>query len=226
MMPIELDEAKKHMSRLIGQRLSHVWKGYGAAIFLELGDLQPRGRNPCGAYSIHLDGDWRIESSKQVVAGSSNSNHCIEDAIKQLQGLEISDIILTDPPIELCIVFGDGKKLRTMSALSGDPQWAVKLAEAQYLKARDGALTIDDGKHSLSTGETDTADMMHAVETARRWGTPESSINQGCCERCASFIYLDASFSFLDFGVCTDATSPFDGKVTNVANVCSKFRAA
>jgi hypothetical protein len=52
---------------LIGKPVSHVWRGYGSAFFLEFGKLTPRKRksgeagNPMGELTLMVEWSWRIE---------------------------------------------------------------------------------------------------------------------------------------------------------------------
>jgi hypothetical protein len=64
-------EAFHHIAHALkGARISHVWRGYGSALFVECGllsDSQVRRKdgssgNPKGRWSIGLDCDWRIEA--------------------------------------------------------------------------------------------------------------------------------------------------------------------
>lgn len=61
---------------LIGLPLSHLWRGYGSAIFLEFGHLTPRTRrsgeagNPCGEFGLMIEWSWRIENIVSILCGS------------------------------------------------------------------------------------------------------------------------------------------------------------
>jgi hypothetical protein len=51
---------------LAGQPISYLWRGYGSAIFIEMGDLTPTNRDgspghPEGQVSLGVAWSWRIE---------------------------------------------------------------------------------------------------------------------------------------------------------------------
>jgi hypothetical protein len=66
---------------LIGLPLSHVWRGYGSAIFLEFGRLTPRTRrsgeagNPRGELGLMIQWSWRIEDTVSILCGSWSQEH-------------------------------------------------------------------------------------------------------------------------------------------------------
>ena len=73
---------------LIGSRIGHAWKGYGSAIFLELGNLTPpkseRLSHPSGDWCIAIEWDWRVELESRVWVGSSNRGSEITERISDL----------------------------------------------------------------------------------------------------------------------------------------------
>ena len=52
---------------LVGQPISHVWRGYGSALFIGFGSLRPVAKrdgpsgNPEGEVSLRVEWRWRIE---------------------------------------------------------------------------------------------------------------------------------------------------------------------
>ena len=71
--------------RLEGLTVALPWKGYGSAIFLELGELTPieskRRHHAVGEACISVEWDWRVENDVSVLYGSSNSRPEIERGI-------------------------------------------------------------------------------------------------------------------------------------------------
>lgn len=45
------------------------------------------------------------------------------------------------------------------------------------------------------------------------------------CHRCAYYIPLRGVWYFWDYGLCTNPSSPFDGRVTNVGRGCTEYAA-
>jgi hypothetical protein len=55
---------------MLGMEVTHVWRGYGSALFLEMGKLTPQMRrdgtpgNPKGEMELMIEWNWRIEDEK------------------------------------------------------------------------------------------------------------------------------------------------------------------
>lgn len=64
-----------------------------------------------------------------------------------------------------------------------------------------------------------------ASATARRWRRFNSTSADKKCDDCRSYVRLDGAGALLDYGVCTAADSPFDGRVVRLSDVCEKFSA-
>jgi hypothetical protein len=143
-MLLKLEDFSALVSSLESKVVSHAWKGYGSAIFLELGTLVPSKRHPSGEASISLEWDWRIESNTEIVGGSSQDGAQIDNLVRSLIGLEIAAIEISAAPCELCITLSDSKRIRSMAAVPGDPQWSINLSSGRWLSSVSGALKIDD----------------------------------------------------------------------------------
>jgi len=72
---------------LIGRRVSHVWRGYGSALFLEFGALSPSegmrkdgsSRAPKGELGLTIQWSWRFEVERSIVCGSWSGEHAEGD---------------------------------------------------------------------------------------------------------------------------------------------------
>src|SRR2546430_6399349 len=78
-------------------RVSHAWRGYGSALFLELVALRPvrprrhgKGRAgprpPKGEATVMIEWSWRIERPRSIESGSWSSERRINAGIKRLTG--------------------------------------------------------------------------------------------------------------------------------------------
>jgi len=75
----------------IGLPVSHTWRGFGSAIFLELGRLRPapalratppgrRPPNPRGEFGVMIEWSWRVDRARSIEAGSWSTERRIESA--------------------------------------------------------------------------------------------------------------------------------------------------
>jgi hypothetical protein len=121
-MIITIEEVKNKIQELIGMNISLAWKGYGSAIFLELGILTKekttRSFHANGEACIWLEWDWRVETDGKILFGSSNSRPAIEDGIQRLVGKKIEKIKLLGKTPELSINLSDGYIINTMAMVS------------------------------------------------------------------------------------------------------------
>lgn len=107
--PHALQEFEALVHPLLGQKVSLPWQGYGSAIFLELGQLQPletgRQRHNMGEACISVEWDWRVEHGAAVLYGSANSRPEIERGIRSLLNAEVRSLSLEGAGPELAVHF-------------------------------------------------------------------------------------------------------------------------
>jgi hypothetical protein len=107
---LTIDEANLKLERLADMPVSFAWKGYGTAIFLELGSLssEDRRRLPKGEVTIYVSWDWRVEKGNRVLFGSSNSKSDMADGIATLVGSTIKSAAILGMIPDLSVVFSNG----------------------------------------------------------------------------------------------------------------------
>jgi len=212
---------------LQGLEVSLAWKGYGSAIFLELGRLsppqQPR-RHEQGQACLRVEWDWRVENASSILFGSSDTGPEIADGIRGLQGSRIDDIAAVGAVPEIVALLSNEQRLRSMAMTTGDPQWGIRLPSGSWISAKSGVLWMDAEPERI-TGQ-DATEMKVSEDAGGRWGIPVAEPVNGKCAACGWFRYLDAHYELLDYGVCLAEASPFDGKVVNRSSGCPSFSAS
>ncbi|MEO6803973.1 MAG: hypothetical protein ABI197_12100 [Granulicella sp.] len=117
--------------------MSHIWQGYGSAIFLEFGQLQPRQRrdgspgNPIGEWTLMMDWSWRIEGKRRIWCGSWSDGERWPRAFSRLQGATVKTVMLFGRLPEIDLELSNGLHLLSMSTVEGDPEWGL-------IKRQDG----------------------------------------------------------------------------------------
>jgi hypothetical protein len=206
--------------------ISLPWKGHGSAIFLELGNLapleRPRQRRQDDDATIYIGWDWRVEDGSRVLYGSSNSKPEIEDGIEALVGITIKNLTIQGSVPELSIEFSNGARLMSASMCTDTSGWSIRLPGSVWISCVDGIVCSGDGAAIGLTPEEEAV-FEHAHITAKRWNVPVASGKKGRCDSCTYMIRLDGDADFLDYGVCTSAESPLDGRVVNMASGCASF---
>jgi hypothetical protein len=116
---------------LIGLPMSRIWQGYGSAIFLEFGEVQPRRRqdgspgNPRGDWTLFIAGSWRIEGKRRIWCGSWSDGARWPRAFSRLQGQSVTSIQLLGRLPEVYVTFSSGLHLASMMTAEGDPAWRL-----------------------------------------------------------------------------------------------------
>ncbi len=201
---------------LLNRSVSRAWKGYGSAIFLELGALNPASNQ--SEVSIGVEWDWRIECDRTVLCGSSNRGSEIQQQIQGLEGATVQAIALLEPIPDLAVQFSNGWTLRSQVMMNADPQWSLQLADHQWIYPKNGAIWIGAGRTTLTDEEQTT--MAIAEQTAKRWGQPTSEPILGQCKTCQWFQPLEGEGHLFDYGVCLNAKSPLDGHAVHRCSGC------
>lgn len=222
-MPLP-EDIRSLLQFLVGLTVSLPWKGYGSAIFLELGQLTPvvykKSQHEKGEACIEIEWNWRVEEGASVLYGSSNSRPEIASGISSLQGTRIQSLeVIGDVP-ELAVRFSNGQCLRSMVMITGEPMWSIKLPGGRWVRVEGGVARFED-----EIPEQAQEEELFALEekTAARWGVPQAEPKPGRCADCVWFVPLDGDAHLLDYGVCASSASPFDGRAVNVASGCPAF---
>ncbi|HZQ42631.1 MAG TPA: hypothetical protein VFA99_05235 [Acidobacteriaceae bacterium] len=116
----------------IGLPVSHVWRGYGSAMFLELGELSA-GRvrrdgsigNPRGEWAVMIEWSWRLEGRRRIWCGSWSDEEKWMPLLGRLIGSSVTDFGLIGRLPELLVDFSDGLHLMSMMTAEGQPQWGL-----------------------------------------------------------------------------------------------------
>jgi len=219
------EEFQELIRPLVGLAVSLPWKGYGSAIFLELGSLAPiesqRRHHNEGEACVSVEWDWRVEAESEVLYGSSNSRPKIEAGILSLQGATVQALSVVGQVPELVVQFSNGHCLRSMVMVTGNPEWSIKLPDGRWVYAKSGCLLVGTGE--ASTSEEEQAAFALAERTAARWGTPNVEPKLGSCAHCAFFVPLDGEGHLLDYGGCIAESGPFDGRIVERSSGCPAF---
>lgn len=81
-----------------GLLVSHVWRGHGSALFVELGELTPRARRdgtagqPEGEIGLMIEWSWRIVDGTSIASGSWSDEALWAPTATRLVGRVVEDL--------------------------------------------------------------------------------------------------------------------------------------
>ncbi|MGN5374895.1 MAG: hypothetical protein DI632_14795 [Sphingomonas hengshuiensis] len=139
---------------LIGLPIRHVWRGYGSALFLELGTTHPTTRHdgslgiPQGDVSLGVEWSWRIEDQTAIRCGSWSDEDLWEPAFDLLRNERVARCELFGSLPEVMLTTDSGRRFLTFSTTDGQPQWHLvdwRDGPARWFTVRDGKLHLGDG---------------------------------------------------------------------------------
>ncbi len=222
----------------ITQTLRHIpvaaaEKAYGSAFTLFFGATTQRlvtSKGRCVSFTessvaLDVERDWRLEFGTEIQCGSSDNRPEIAEGIAVLVGQSIVRLNATGTIPELEVAFTSGHVLRTMAATRGHSAWSITLSENLWVTPHDGKVWLRDSPQPNRLTIAEAAALEAACATARRWRRLNSTAADKKCGDCRSYVRLDGEGALLDYGVCTAADSPFDGRVVRLSDVCEKFSA-
>jgi hypothetical protein len=152
MTPIEAFEP--FAASLIGLPISHVWRGYGSAIFIECGKLHPVANrdgstgHPEGEVSLGVEWSWRIEDATAIRCGSWSEEDLWERALDDLRHARIARCELFGELPEVAMTTDGGVRFLSFSTTDGQPQWHLvdrRNGAPRWFTVREGQLHLGDG---------------------------------------------------------------------------------
>ena len=112
---------------LIGLPVSFIWRGYGSAIFLEIGALR-EGRtrrdgsagNPYGEWTLMIEWSWRVENSTSILCGSWSQERLWEPTFDLLRSRLVVELSVVGRLPEIVVALTES--LHVSSSMKADPQ--------------------------------------------------------------------------------------------------------
>ena len=222
---LSVEQANDLLQSLVGLPISKPWKGYGSAVFFELGPLtdEPGHKKSQGQSCINLNWDWRVEGPTQILFGSSNTGPKISDGLSDLLECKIVELTLSGNLPELHARTSSDLRIISASMTAGDPQWNIRLNSESWMECQNGKIHVGSGMpRGMSLEEQEAS--KHSGIVAKRWQSHTTKSKRGRCINCVYYTRLDGNFDLLDYGACTSAESPFDRTVVNRASGCNAFQ--
>ena len=139
---------------LIGLPITHIWRGYGSAVFIECGNLQPKAKrdgspgNPEGEVSLGVEWSWRIEDRVAIRCGSWSEEYLWEPALEGLLNTRIARCELFGLLPEVAITTDQGVRFLSFSTTDGQPKWHMidrRDGSPRWFAVREGQLHLGDG---------------------------------------------------------------------------------
>ena len=137
---------------LMGKTVSHVWRGYGSALFVEFGELAPgkvrKGKdgNPVGEPTLMIEWSWRIENPRSILGSSWSSEGKWPGMFKKLIGSKVVSVEFFGHIPEICISLSNGRRIVSFSTVEGQPEW-----ELLTRKPALGSLCVSGGHLSVES---------------------------------------------------------------------------
>jgi hypothetical protein len=130
---ISLAEFETFTRPLLGLPISHIWNGYGSAIFFEFGLLNPSFRrrrdgshgNPTGEFTLMIEWSWRIEGKRRIWCGSWSDEERWGRMFLKLQNARVAAVSLTGRLPEIDIALDNGLHVVSFMTAEGDPEWGL-----------------------------------------------------------------------------------------------------
>jgi hypothetical protein len=139
---------------LSGLPISHLWRGYGSAIFIELGDLTPTTNRDGtlghteGQVSLEVEWSWLVEDDATILAGSWSEEALWEPSFARLRGARLESLKLFGRLLEVELSTDQGVRFVSFSTTDGQPQWHHvdrRITPAHWFTVQNGRLHLGDG---------------------------------------------------------------------------------
>lgn len=135
-----------------GLPISHVWRGYGSAIVIEIGGLTPRLRpdgrpgQPEGEIGLMIEWSWRIEDGPSIVCGSGSDEALWAPAMARLTGRAVETLSAFGRIPEVLLSLAGDLHVASFMTAEGDPAWTLfdrRISPQIVVSCRDGAIRVE-----------------------------------------------------------------------------------
>jgi len=140
-------QAAEFLLDFVGRKISHVWRGAGTSVFIELGELTQEERaNPKGEFSFSIEWSWRIEDRNSILLGSFSEDEEISKAIGILMGKKLINAEFFGRLKEIQLQLEGDIWFSSFATIDGNPEWAACNDKKEWLHYRKGRYLIEKNK--------------------------------------------------------------------------------
>ena len=129
----------------VGRPVSSTWRGYGSAMFLEIGALREEAgrRHASGEMTIMIQWSWRVEGRRSIRFGSDSTERQATNGVRGLAGDRIAAVDVDGHLPELAVTLASGRVVRSFMTAEGQPDWCVFLPDGSWITVERGHLVHD-----------------------------------------------------------------------------------
>ena len=132
---------------LVGLPVSHVWFGYGSALFIEFGPLDCFGssKNRSGVMTLMIEWSWRIEKPKSILCGSWSKESSWKKIPAYLLDAQVVSFEIFGQLPEVCLTLSNHMRVVSFMTEQGQPQWALirHVSPKGSLSVKRGRLCVE-----------------------------------------------------------------------------------
>ena len=156
-----LDEAdfRAFTRPLVGMGLTHWWRGYGSAIFLNFGELHHSvwkngrlSRNPIGKMSLGIEWSWRVEGPKRIWCGSWSEDSSWAKVFDKMIGATVKEVTTFGRLPEIDLELSCGVHVLSFMTERSDPEWSIfdeRSEPRKWVQVKAGRLQVEESSIQL-----------------------------------------------------------------------------
>ncbi len=127
----------------LGKSVTRPWKGYGSALFLEIGPLEG-GK---GELTIMIEWSWRVEKNQSIWFGSWTEDDQIEKLIPKLRGSLLKKISCFARLPEISVSLSRNIWVNSFATAEDNPKWAL-IYNGKEIISREGNIVLMTEKNT------------------------------------------------------------------------------
>jgi len=155
-----VSDASVFVALLNGKIISHVWRGYGSAIFIEFGALTPgpqrngKPTQPSGELTLMIEWSWRVERPRSILGGSWSSERRWPHMLRRLLGSRVAAVEFFGHLPEISLSLSNGLRVVSFMTAESQPSWAViaRAPSIGSLCVRRGLLHVEPPSRQEGAG--------------------------------------------------------------------------
>lgn len=168
---------------------------------------------------------WRIIKDSMIICGHYDEAEDIIPVLNEFVGSSLEEFKQISP-YDVSLLLSNGCEVQFLSESLRDTIIGIFAPNNRYIAFESGNIWTEMSSNVPIEELNKEEELLdeHSERCFKRWSRVVNQVPYNRCSNCAYFLRLKGMFYFWDFGLCSNDSSPQDGRVVGICSGCDHFK--